>query len=143
MDIRLRRIARKSDYTIGRLYVNGAYFCDTLEDKDRGLAQDTPLSEIKARKVWGRTAIPTGVYNVSWTYSGKFKRMMPLIEGVPGFSGIRIHAGNTRQDTEGCVLLGENKAVGKVVNSRATINKFYPLVERACKKKEKIAITVE
>lgn len=95
MEVRLKRIARKSDYTIGKVYVDSSYFCDSLEDKDRGLSQDMTLAEIKAKKVYGKTAVPTGVYNMSWNYSSRFKKMMPLIENVPGFSGIRIHAGNT------------------------------------------------
>lgn len=143
MEILLRRTARKSDYTIGKVYINGSYFCDSLEDKDRGLAQGMPLSEIKSKKVYGKTAIPAGAYNVSWNYSNRFKRMMPLIEDVPGFSGVRIHSGNTHSDTEGCVLLGQNKQVGKVLNSKATISKFYPLVEKAYKSGEKITITIE
>lgn len=101
------------------------------------------LAEVKSKKVYGKTAIPAGTYNVIWNYSNKFKKTMPLIENVPGFEGIRIHAGNTHEDSYGCILLGENKVIGKVINSRATINKFYPLVEAAYKKKEKMCITIE
>lgn len=143
MEIELRRIAKKNNYTIGKVYIDGEYFCDSLEDKDRGLTQDMSLTEIKNKKVYGKTAIPTGTYTVTWNYSNKFKKNMPLIGNVLGFSGIRIHAGNSEGDSYGCILLGENKVVGRVINSRATINKFYPLVEAAYKKKEKINIEIK
>jgi len=143
MEIRVKRIAKKSDYTIGKVYINGSYFCDSLEDTDRGLTQEMSFTEVKAKKIYGKTAIPTGTYNVAWTYSNRFKKMMPLIENVKGFEGIRIHAGNSHKDTEGCILLGKNSVVGKVINSRAYINKFYSLVKAAYKKKEKITITIE
>lgn len=95
MELLLKRIARKETYTIGHLYLNGEYFCDTLEDKDRGLDNDKmSIAEIKAIKVPRETAIPTGKYEVSITYSPRFKRMMPLLSGVKGFSGVRIHTGN-------------------------------------------------
>lgn len=94
MKILQKRIAKRNDYTIGKVYINGQYFCDSLEDADRGLTSDMTLAEILKKKVYGETAIPTGTYNVSWTYSPKFRRFMPLIEGVKGFEGIRIHSGN-------------------------------------------------
>jgi len=142
MEIRISRKWRKPKYTIGKLYVDGVAFCDTLEDTDRGLSQDMPIADIKAKKVRGETAIPTGTYNMAWTYSPRFKKMMPLIDDVPGFTGIRIHAGNTPEDSSGCILCGENKQVGKVLNSRTMINKLYPLIEQACKT-EGCIITIE
>lgn len=87
----LKRIARKNDYTIGKLYIDGEYFCDTIEDKDRGLDISMDIEEIKRIKVFGKTAIPTGTYKVEMTYSPRFKKILPLIVGVKGFEGIRIH----------------------------------------------------
>ena len=118
MEIRLQRIARERDYTIGRLSIDGAYCCDTLEDTCRGLRQEMPLEEITALKVPGKSAIPSGRYKVVMSWSPRFKRTLPLLVDVPGFEGIRIHAGNTAADTEGCILPGENKVKGQVLNSR-------------------------
>lgn len=117
MRLRLKRIAKRTEYTIGKLYVDGNYFCDTLEDTDRGLRQDMSLSEIKEIKEMHRTAIPAGRYDITVTYSPKFGRQLPRLQNVPGFEGILIHRGNTSQDTSGCILVGENKVVGKVINS--------------------------
>lgn len=143
MEIVLNRIAKKDSYTIGKLYIDGKYVCDTCEDKDRGLTDSMTVEEIKSKKVYGQTAIPTGTYTVSYTMSNRFKKMMPLINNVKGFEGIRIHSGNTAADSLGCIILGENKAVGKVLNSRATCAKVYPMIEAAFKKGEKITITIK
>lgn len=144
MDLVLKRIAKKDRYTIGRLYINGEYICDTLEDKDRGLDNETmSIAEIKAVKVPGETAIPTGKYEVSITYSPRFKRMMPLLSGVNGFDGVRIHSGNTHKDTEGCILVGKNKEVGKVLDSRYTYNNLYKKLEAAAKRGEYITIEIK
>ena len=121
MKILIKRIAKKDNYTIGKLYIDGQYFCDTLEDKDRGLKQSDNILTIKAKKIFGKTAIPMGTYNVVLTYSPKFKKYLPLIENVKGFSGIRIHQGNTADDTEGCILVGMNKIVGMVCHSEETL----------------------
>ena len=131
MKLTLKRIALRSTYTIGRLYIDGNYFCDTLEDTVRDLNKDGKFDNGE-KKVYAKTAIPYGTYEIKWTYSPRFKKYTPQLMNVPSFEGIRIHAGNTSADTEGCLLLGENKQVGKVINSRATINKFYPLIKKAC-----------
>lgn len=128
MRLELRRIAKRPTYTIGRLYINEEYFCDTIEDTDRGLNSYMSLEEIKAKKVKGKTAIPTDTYRVKITYSPRFKKDMPLIENVVGFDGIRIHSGNTAEDTEGCIIVGENKVVGKVINSKETYNKLFSIL---------------
>ena len=117
MKLTLNRIAKKDTYTIGKLYIDGEYFCDTLEDKDRGLKQNMTLTELGQRKVYSETAIPTGTYKVIVNYSYKFKRELPRLLDVPVFDGILIHRGNTDKDTAGCILVGENKVVGKVINS--------------------------
>lgn len=142
MELTLKRIAKRDTYTIGKLYVDGEYFCDTLEDKDRGLTSDMSLVEIKKIKVKSKTAIPTGRYKVTMNMSTRFKKIMPQILNVPGFDGIRIHSGNTSADTEGCVLLGQNKVVGKVINSRTYTNKLYQIISDKVKK-ETIYITIE
>ena len=123
MNIILNRIAKKAKYTIGKLYINDQYFCDTLEDTDRGLTQSMTEQQIGSKKVYGETAIPTGTYRIIISYSNKFKKQMPLLLNVPGFAGIRIHSGNTEKDSLGCILVGKNKAVGKVLetNKKETI----------------------
>lgn len=100
------------------------FFCDTLEDYDRGLDYSMDLKTLQSIKVYGRTAIPTGTYKLVWDYSPKFKRSMPHVLGVPAYSSIRIHPGNTIKDTLGCLLIGENKVKGKVLNSRKWFNEF-------------------
>lgn len=112
----LKRIARKPGYTIGKLFVDGVYFCDTLEDTDR-LDKGMSPDEIKAKKIPGQTAIPEGTYKVIVNISPKFKRLLPRLINVPGYEGVLIHRGNTAADTAGCILVGENKQVGKVLNS--------------------------
>jgi hypothetical protein len=107
MKLTLKRTAKKPTYTIGKLYIDGTYFCDTLEDTVRPAGVKIP----------GQTAIPAGEYKVVLTVSNRFKRLLPEILNVPDFIGIRIHRGNTYKDTEGCILVGLNKIVGSVVNS--------------------------
>ena len=129
MILTLKRIAFRYSYTIGKLYVDGVYVCDTIEDMDRGLDDSMDENDIKARKVYGETAIPYGTYKVSITYSPKYKKMMPLIENVKGFSGIRIHSGNTAKDSLGCIIVGKNKKVGMVLDSRETYKKLFDIIK--------------
>lgn len=131
MKLTLKRIALRSTYTIGKLYVDDEYFCDTLEDTVRDTNKSGKFDNGE-QKIKGKTAIPYGTYEIKWTYSPRFKKYTPQLMNVPSFEGIRVHAGNTSADTEGCLILGENKQVGKVLNSRATINKFYPIIKKAC-----------
>ena len=133
MKLTLKRIALRQTYTIGKLYIDDNYFCDTLEDTVRDLDKDGKFDNGE-KKINGKTAIPYGTYEIKWTYSPRFKKYTPQLMNVPSFEGIRIHSGNQSKDTEGCLLLGENKKVGMVLNSRATINKFYPLIKEACSK---------
>lgn len=114
----------KPGYTIGRVYIDGVFFCNSLEDTDRGLMQFQSVSEILAAKVKGKTAIPAGEYKCTRTMSPRFKRMMAQIMAVKGFSGVRIHSGNTAEDTDGCILLGDNTQVGRITNSRRRCNEF-------------------
>lgn len=152
MKLTLKRIARKEGYTIGRLYIddNPKPFCDTLEDSDRGLEQAMPLDMIKRIKVKGETAIPTGTYELSMRHiSPKYSRkkafaftggVMPRLLNVPGYEGVLIHSGNTAADSEGCILVGENKAVGKVLNSMATFKALWSVLNQ--RKSEPITITI-
>lgn len=127
----IERKWKKDTYTIGRVFIDGNFFSNSMEDKDRGLTKDMPLAEIKKRKVYGETAIPTGKYKVTMTYSPKYKRMMPQIMNVKGFSGIRIHSGNTAADSLGCILFGKNDKVGWISNSRETCKRFEELLNKA------------
>ena len=143
MEIEVKRIARKERYTIGNMYVDDTYFCDTLEDADRGLADTMEIDEILENKLKGITAIPTGKYDVILSFSPRFKRVLPLLLNVKGFEGIRIHSGNTAEDTEGCLLVGENKEKGKVLNSRVTFERLMAIILSCEKRKEKVTITIE
>lgn len=136
MKLTLRRIAKKDTYTIGKLYIDGVYFCDTIEDKDRGLYQKQDIQELRKIKVPSKTAIPTGIYKISLSIvSPKFsvkkiyqeicKGKVPRLLNVPGYEGVLIHIGNTAEDSAGCILVGQNKVVGKVINSTETFRKLY------------------
>lgn len=114
MIVKVVRSFKGPEYTIGKLYIDNVYFCDTLEDTVRA----------KGEKVYGKTAIPSGTYRVKKTFSPRFKKVLPEILEVEGFSGVRIHAGNTAKDTEGCVLLGLNKVKGSVINSQNAVAFF-------------------
>ena len=150
MEILLKRIAKKPNYTIGKLYIDGKYFCDTLEDKDRGLLQSMTKDEILKIKVKDQTAIPTGKYKIDMnTVSPRFgnsswaklyKGIVPRLINVPGYSGVLIHPGNTSSDTSGCILLGQNKVVGQVINSQVTWKAF---MQKATSCKKAINITIE
>jgi hypothetical protein len=111
MNLKLVRTFKGPKYTIGKLYIDGEYFCDTLEDVVRVL---NSISD----KIYGETAIPAGEYQLVLSMSNRFKRILPAILNVPFFEGIRIHAGNTDIDSHGCILVGENKEKGKVINSK-------------------------
>lgn len=135
-------IAKKNTYRISKLYIDDVYFCDVLEDADRGLKQSMSIKEISNKKIKGKTAIPTGTYEVVITYSNRFKRQLPLLLNVKGYSGIRIHSGNTPEDTEGCLLVGQNKVVGKVINSKDTFNKLFKILQERSGK-GKIYLTIK
>ena len=154
MELLVKRVAKKNEYTIGRLYIDGNYTCDTLEDCDRGLTQDMPLEEIKAKKVYGKTAIPTGTYQIDMnTISPKFKDRswakpyggkLPRLIGVKGFEGVLCHPGNTSESTSGCLLVGKNSIKGMVTDSTRT---FHTLMSKyllpAKVQGERITITIE
>lgn len=130
LHILITRNWRKTDYTVGRLYVNGTQLCNSIEDTDRRLFQGQPLSEILKIKVKGQTAIPTGTYRIRVTESPKFKRPLIEVVDVPGFSGIRIHALNTAEQSEGCIGPGLNTAPGRVTESRKYENILTDMVAK-------------
>jgi len=134
MRLKLIRTAKKETYTIGKMYVNGVYFCDTLEDKRRDLSIE--------EKVAGETAIPEGKYTVVITKSKRFGVDMPLLLNVPSFEGIRIHKGNTDIDTHGCILVGYNKEVGKLLDSTKAYNELFEKMKVCRMKNEEIVIEV-
>ena len=140
MRLTLKRIANKDNYCIGKLYINGKYFCDTLEDRDRGLDDSMTVEDILSMKKYGETAIPCGIYTVLLTYSPKYKKIMPLINNVKGYSGIRIHSGNSSKDTLGCLLVGKNTVVGRLTDSRNTYNALFKRLQQ--KGSNKITIEI-
>lgn len=135
MNLVLKRIAKRDTYTVGQLYIDGRYWCDTLEDRVRDLS--------KERKVAGETAIPAGTYDVVVNISPKFKRLLPRLLSVPHFEGVLIHRGNTAADSAGCILVGENKAIGKVLNSTVWERRITEYLLDAQNKGEDIKITIE
>lgn len=133
MKLILTRIARRADYTIGRMTTEvGEKICDTLEPTWR----DYKGGELKIPK---KSAIPEGTYRVVITKSQRFQRYLPLLVGVPGFEGVRIHSGNTSRDTEGCVLVGWNLQVGKLLWSRIALEKLMKLIEN----EKEISLTIK
>lgn len=153
MELIVKRIAFKDDYTIGKLYINGQYFSDVLEDCDRGLTQDMPSEEIKAKKIYGKTAIPKGTYKVDMnTVSPKFKDRswakpyggkLPRLINIPNYEGVLIHVGNTANDTSGCLLVGRNTVKGRVTESTHTFAKLMTEFLLPAKVKgEAITITI-
>lgn len=135
MELRVERRFKGDGYTIGSLYVNGEKFCDTLEDKVRDLAG----GEVK---VPGETAIPEGRYRVIVNRSPKFGRDLPRLLDVPMFEGVLIHRGNTAEDSAGCILVGENKVQGKVINSTPYEERLVALCKAALAMGETIEIEV-
>ena len=134
----LERKWKNETYTIGRLYANGEFVCNTIEDVDRKLNQNMSATEIQRKKVAGETAIPTGTYAMKVTMSPKFKRELVEILNVPAFSGIRIHRGNTEKDSAGCLIVGENTAKGRVTNSA----KYEQMITEMVRKADYAYITI-
>lgn len=136
MKLTLNRIAKRKDYTIGRLYIDGVYFCDTLEDTVRDLG-----SKGEGKKA-GRTAIGAGIYDVVVNMSPKFRRLLPRLLNVPFFSGILIHSGTNHTHTSGCILVGRNTIVGALTSSRPTSDALTSILIEAQNRGEKITIEI-
>jgi len=133
MHIKLVRKMGNSQFTEGRMYINGEFECFTVEDA------------IRAVKIQNKTAIPKGTYNVIMTMSTRFKKMMPLLENVPNFTGVRIHAGNSSKDTEGCIIVGalndsmDDDFVGA---SKVAVSRLYPKIVDALAKNETVTLEI-
>ena len=149
MEILVERKWKRDGYTIGTLSIDGKrlgdskHYCCTLEDTDRGLDANMSLNKIIFMKKPHVTAIPTGRYQVTITYSSRFKRQLPLVNNVPGYSGVRIHFGNTAEDTDGCILVGENTSKGRVNNSRHWFAIVMEKIQEAIDSKEKVMMTIK
>ena len=155
MELTLKRIALRSEYTIGKLYVNGEYVCDTIEDTVRDLDKDGKFANGEV-KIPGKTAIPYGRYEITmkvkspkysnfskYSWAKKYDGYLPRLLNVSQFDGVLMHVGNSALDSEGCIIVGENKVVGKVINS---VNTFRRLMDEclvpAKKRNENIVITI-
>jgi hypothetical protein len=153
MELLLKRTVKAQDYTIGDLYIDNVFFCNTLEDTDRGLSQTQSLSEILSKKVYGKTAIPYGAYRIDMdTVSPKFKDRswakpyggkLPRLMDVKGYEGVLIHTGNKPEDTLGCILVGINKVKGSVANSTEYFHKLMTVLLNARKSGESINLKIE
>ena len=152
MELRLKRNHKLNNYTIGDLYIDNVFYCNTLEDTDRRLTSSMTEQEINKIKIKGKTAIPTGKYKITldiisprFSNSSLYKSIdgkLPRLLNVPGFDGILIHIGNTPKDTDGCILVGYNKIKGQVLNSKDTFNDLYTKLLEAKSKGELISITI-
>lgn len=141
MKLKLERKYFKDTYTIGNLYVDGSFFSNTLEDKNRDVNKNGKFDNGET-KVYAETCIPFGTYEIKITFSPKFKRELPWLQNVPSFTGILIHRGNTAKDSAGCILVGENKAVGKVLNSTPYEKKLVKMIKEAIAKGEEVTIEI-
>ena len=141
MKLKLERKYFKDTYTIGNLYVNGSFFSNTLEDKNRDVNKNGKFDNGEV-KVYSEACIPFGTYEIKIIFSPKFKRELPWLQNVPSFTGILIHRGNTAKDSAGCILVGENKAVGKVLNSTIYEKELVKMIKEAIAKGEKVTIEI-
>lgn len=131
MNLFLQRIAQTPEYTIGRLEINGKFFCHTLEDA------------VREQKIMHKTAIPEGTYKVVVNRSPRFKRDLPLLLDVPYFEGIRIHRGNTAKDTSGCILVGINSKKGMVLESTKYEVELTNILKKAQQNGDTITIEIK
>lgn len=142
MELQLKREIFTDESTIGTLTIDGKFECFILEDKDRGLNDTLTLEQILKVKVYGKTCIPYGRYEVDWTMSARFKVMMPILLKVKGFDGIRIHKGNTEIDSLGCLLCGTRKKSNMITESTLATRNLYTKIESAKKQGQRIYITI-
>ena len=153
LELLLDRKWKKSDYTIGRLFIDGEFFTNTMEDTDRGLNDGMTAEQIRKIKIQSKTAIPTGRYKITLAIqSPKFKDKkayafckgyLPRLQGVKGYAGVCVHIGNTAKDTDGCILVGENSIKGFVCNSTVWFGKLYEILKAADEAGKEIWITIK
>ena len=143
MEITVTRKYFKEEYTIGKMFLDGEYFCDTLEDTFRGLDQKMTLSQLKKLKVFGKTAIPTGRYEVVSYYWAKYQKVYPWLQEVPAYTGVLIHKGQNHTHTDGCILVGENKIKGGLINGEPYVRKLTKMIQECEKRGEKVFITIK
>ena len=154
MNIRIERKTRKNTYTIGKVSIDGKYFCDSLEDTDRGVSQEMPFystggangwwqnGDKKIDKIYGKTAIPTGIYTACSYYWPKFKSYVVQLLRVPGFTGILMHNGMTADHSEGCILLGKNNLIGRLDGDRVYMDALAARVMACEKRGERVTVQV-
>lgn len=142
MKLTVTPLRKTNNSTISKLFINNQFFCYVLEDKDRGLDQSMNLLAIKAKKLFGVTAIPAGIYNVVLSMSNRFKRLMPEIQNVKGFEGVRIHRGNYAGDTEGCLIVGLKEGEDCVLQSGDAEKALMLKLQEAFNKKEPITLII-
>jgi len=138
MLIELKRTLKLPKCTLGDMYVDGKFVCYVVEDTVREVV-GTPVASWKIPHV---TAIPVGTYEVIIDMSNRFKKLLPLIKNVSGFEGVRIHSGNTAEDTEGCLIVGNIKMVAGVGQSKVAMAKLQPMIQAALDRKEKVQLTI-
>lgn len=138
MKLLLTRDPSKDGATFGRLTADGEFICYALEDQ----AREVPGQPVASWKVPGKTAIPRGTYEVRMTFSARFEKLLPLLMGVPGFSGIRIHSGNTVDDTDGCILVGQEIFGHGLLRSGLALTALTQKINGALLKGQKVTITI-
>ena len=141
MELLLERKYLKSNYTISNLSVNGKFYCNVIEDVVRDFNKNGTF-DCGEFKISGHTAIPYGEYEIKVTYSPKFKRELPLLLDVKHFEGIRIHRGNTEKDSSGCLIPGENKKKGMILNSTKYELELTKMIKECNNKREKVTIKI-
>jgi hypothetical protein len=146
MELGVLRKYFKDTYTIGKFSIDGKSICETLEDKVRELHDinhDGDFTDTGEGKIYGETAIPCGRYMVELTWWPKHQKFAPILKDVPGFTGILIHSGVTAKDTEGCILVGENKEKGKLINGPYWSSFVTQAIQKAIEENEKVFITIK
>lgn len=141
MELRLERLWPKAEYTVGRLYIDGELFCNTLEDKVADVNRNGEFDGTE-RKIPGKTAIPYGTYKIFYGWSPRFGRNLPRLLNVTAFDGILIHPGNTAEDSAGCILVGRNTEVGRLTQSRLCSDELNKRIDIAQRRGEPITIEI-
>jgi hypothetical protein len=150
MKITVKREFFSDSETLGSMFINDKFFCYTLEDFDRKLQANQSSSEIAFKKIYKKTAIPSGEYRVILSISNRFKRLMVEVLNVKGFAGIRIHGGNTHENTDGCILVAKNRYIGKPSSFGKIVNwiqgtmetQLIREIQKAIDKNQKVTLSI-